>query len=1530
MKKKHVILLASLAASCSIAIVGVIFGVKNSNKPTGESNSTVESLDSSISSPESLYSGISSHENSDEYSSSIENSIMESSLDNSTSQEISVQDSSSAESANSSISSPESSSEYTSSESASSESSSENTSVDNSTDSSVTEQPTASTEGLEYTLSNDGTYYTVTGIGTATDTNIVIPSTYNNLPVTSIGDYAFRYCSSLTSITIPDSVIFIGNFAFHYSCSSLTSIIVDENNSNYKSIDGNLYNKDGSTLIQYAIGKTDAMFVISKSVTSVGDCAFRGCSSLTIVIIPDSVTSIGWGAFLDCRRLTSVMVGEKNLNYKSIDGNLYNKGGSTLIQYAIGKTDTMFIIPNSVTSIGNSAFSNCSSLTGITIPDSVTSIGSYAFYGCNSLMSITLPFVGNTKDGAENTYFGYIFGASSYSDNSSYVPTSLKTVIITGSSTIASSAFLGCSSLTSITIPESVTSIGGWAFYGCSSLTSITLPFVGNTKDGAGNTCFGYIFGASSYSDHSRYVPTSLKTVVITGGSMIADYAFRYCSSLTSVTIPDSVTSIGEEAFSYCDSLTGVYITDIAAWCAIDFENNSSNPLDYAKNLYLNNQLVTDLVIPNSVTSIGGWAFYGCSCLTSVTIGNGVTSIGNYAFYGCSSLTSITIPNSVTSIGDYAFYNCPIEKATMPTAVISFIPKFNLKELVITSGSIGSSMFNGCSGLTSITIGNAVTSIGKGAFSDCSGLTGITVDENNPNYASWDGILYNKAKTEFIHIPKAITGDITIPDSITSIGDYVFSNCNGLTSITIPDSVIFIGNFAFHYSCSSLTSIIVDENNPNYKSIDGNLYNKDGSTLIQYAIGKTDTTFVIPDSVTSIGNSAFMDCSSLTSVTIPDSVTSISDDAFSNCSSLTSITIPDSVTSIGNAAFACNLTSVYITDIAAWCAIDFGGAASNPLYYAKNLYLNNQLVTDLVIPNSVTFIGKYAFYGYSGLTSIAIPDSVTSIGGGAFYNCSSLSEITIPDSVTSIGVGAFSDCSSLTSITLPDSVTSIGDVAFSSCSSLTSITIPDSVTSIGDYAFYDCSSLTGVYITDIAAWCAIDFGGAASNPLYYAKNLYLNNQLVTDLVIPNSVTSIGKYAFYGYSGLTSIAIPEGVTSIGESVFAGCSNLTSITIPNSVTSIGNSAFSGCSGLTEMTLPFVGGSKKMGSDTYHYPFGYIFGSSSYTGAKKTQQHYYSSSTSFITYTTYYIPTNLKKVTVTGGNILYNAFSNCSSLMSVTIGNGVTFIGDYAFKGCSGLTSVTIPNSVTSIGYSAFYGCTDLIQIENGVSYVDKWVVDCDESVTSVSLRTDTKKIADSAFSVGSSLTRVTIPDSVTSIGDYAFNGCSDLTSVIIGNGVTSIGDYAFSSCSKLTSITVSENNLNYKSIDGNLYNKDGSKLIQYAMGKTDTMFAIPDSVTSIGMWAFSNCSSLTSVTIGGGVTSIGEEAFSLCSGLTSVYYEGTSEQWSEISIGSYNWGLTNATRFYYSETEPSLNGEGTAYDGSYWRYVDGVPTAWVKGN
>ena len=419
-----------------------------------------------------------------------------------------------------------------------------------------------------------------------------------------------------------------------------------------------------------------------------------------------------------------------------------------------------------------------------------------------------------------------------------------------------------------------------------------------------------------------------------------------------------------------------------------------------------------------SVTSIGYGAFRYCSSLTSITIPNSVTSIGWEAFTVCSSLTSITIPNSVTSIGYLAFSDCySLTSITIPNSVTS----------------IGNFAFQRCSALTSITIPNSVTSISVSAFYG----TGIYNNESN-----WEnGVLYI---SNCLIAATDIPGSYTIKDNTRLIAGGAFSYCSSLTSITIPNSVTSISVNVFE-NCSSLTSMVVESGNTTYDSREN--CNAIIETATNTLIAGCQNT-IIPNSVTSIGEAAFYDCRSLTSITIPNSVTSIGERAFSECSSLTSIAIPNSVTSIGDEAFS-----------------------------------SCRSLTSVTIGNSVTSIGEAAFYNCRSLTSITIPNSVTSIGERAFSECSSLpvennlryadtylveavdatlSTYSIKEGTKWIGSSAFSRCYSLTSITIPNSVTSIGNFAFQRCSALTSITIPNSVTSIGERVFAYCSNLKTV------------------------------------------------------------------------------------------------------------------------------------------------------------------------------------------------------------------------------------------------------------------------------------------------------------------------------------------------------------------------------------------------------------------------------------------------------------------------------------
>ena len=365
-----------------------------------------------------------------------------------------------------------------------------------------------------------------------------------------------------------------------------------------------------------------------------------------------------------------------------------------------------------------------------------------------------------------------------------------------------------------------------------------------------------------------------------------------------------------------------------------------------------------------------------------------------------------------------------------------------------------------------------------------------------------------------------LTG-VAIPNGVTNIGNNAFDSCENLASITIPDSVTSIGKEAFWY-CESLTSV------------------------------------VIPDSVTCIDETTFANCYALFNIVIPNSVETIEYKAFYGCTNLSKIVLGNGVTFIGAYAFdAAEFPDVYYTGtIEEWLNIEFDEMDSNPFYYGGNLYVNNELLTELTIPNGIKNIKNYAFYGCTSLKSVTIPDGVTSISEGAFWECTELTSVTIGNDVTSIGYYAFDSCENLTSVTIPNSVTLIGDYAFSACYGLTSVVIGDSVTEIGRSAFDDCYNLSSIVIPDSVT--------------YIGDWAFRSCDSLSSVVISNSITSIGELAFAFCSSLTSIEIPDSVTSIGKNAFNDCSSLTNVTIGSGVTKIGDYAFYDCSSLDSITF------------------------------------------------------------------------------------------------------------------------------------------------------------------------------------------------------------------------------------------------------------------------------------------------------------------------------------------------------------------------
>ena len=1263
------------------------------------------------------------------------------------------------------------------------------------------------------------------------------------------------------------------------------------------------------TIVEY-FGSEKNVVIPSKynglPITRIGSYAFLNRAAVQTVRIPETVT----------RMETDVFAGCKSLQYNEHEGGKYLGSENNPYYYYCGPVDevkatiTEAAMHIDTKIVAAFAFRGCTALRSVVVPDGVKQVGYGMVFGCE-LESITLPFVGEL--GADkNPQFGWVFGARSFGGNISYVPMSLKTVVITGGA------------------DGKQGKIAQGAFYGVDMIEEISLPFLGGYANSTSNTYISWYWGASGYTQN--ILPPSLKYLTIAYAALRDGNAFYNCSSLENITIlsctasigsstfygcdnlksviiPDSITSIGygafsgckslesmeipegvtaiaqrtfwgcnnlknitipksitvieEDAFYSCEKIENVYISDVTAWCGIAFQSGNANPMYSTANLYLNGVLVTDLKIPAGVTAISNHAFRNCNSLERITLSEGLTSIGTNAFSQCANLISISVPNSVMSIGNYAFYNCS-----------------SLTDITIPAGvtSVGEYTFYGCSSLRNVYLPTAMTTIGTYAFFGCSSLESIAIPE---------GVTALDSET-FSGCGKLRS--VTLPDSLTKIGYKTFYECISLRSIVIPKNVISIGYTAFGdcslYQVTNQSELALEIGSYEHGDVARNakiLVNADGSISYQngsagYEYFETSDGFLVEKYNETYKLIAYM-------------------------GDKDTITLP----------------------------LNIDGKAYK-VYGLKG-------ARNVIIPEGFTAVDAGAFYNCTDLVSVTIPDSVKQIGDDAFGNCSSLESIEIPKSVTSIGLYVFRNCTSLTSIVIPEGVTIIRPEMFSGCTSLKSVTIPSSVTSVGDYAFKDCTGLENLYIQDVAAWCKIQFYGSMANPLNYAQNLYVNGTRTREVIVPESITTFKSYTFYApyaldkltlnskMKSLTSssvsknirvevdsgnpylqvldgvlydkpatkilhvsntvqaVNIPEGVTAISDQAFYGCRNLESVVIPDGVTSIGYSAFYNCGSLKSITIP----------DTV---------TSIYSQA-------------------FYGCTSLTEIVIPEGvTTLSGTFNLCTSLTSVTIPQSVTSIGTNTFLGCSSLTSIMIPESVTSIGTSAFYGCTNLksITIPEGITSISNQMFAGCSSLESIVIPKNVTSIGSSAFSGCSSLKNIVIPEgvttignsafyncislqsitiseSVTTIGSRAFNNCSSLASIVIPKNVTSIGQYAFSGCNSLKMVVLSEGITSVSNYA--FYNCSGMECV-----------TLPESLTAIGNYAFYNCASLKYLTLPKNVTSIGSQAFYQCTSL----YKVTNNSALGLTIGSSNQGYAA----YYAKI--LVNADGNVSYRSGYQYVE----------
>ena len=1305
------------------------------------------------------------------------------------------------------------------------------------------------------TIIDDAAFFGCIGL-----TSITIPDS-----VTNIGGSAFARCAGLTSVTIPDSVTSIGRSAF-YGCTSLTDIDANENNNDYSSVDGVLFNKDKTELVAYPAGKTGDSYVIPNSVTSIGygafytctgltdiaipdsvksvdDSAFARCIGLTGITIPDSVTYIGNSAFGSCTSLTDITVNENNNEYSSLDGVLFNKSKTELVAYPAGKTEDNYAIPNGVMSIGHSAFEGCIGLTGAAIPNSVTKISIGAFYSCTNLESIKIPR--SVTDIGESAFgYYYDYAGNYYSKKQNFIIYGYNESVAEEYANDNDFEFLPACQHSSSShteqdeVPATCKENGYTAGIYCNECEEwisghelIKSHHTDNNDDEICDICsketelsikvretknIEVVAGEITYI---RFVPEVSGKYTLKSHSEddTCGYLFGEDKENELASNDDGDDDSNFSVSYYLEAGRKYY------WGAKYYSSNKSGSFDVSltksETAGTFGEKLTWTFDDNGTLNISGtgkmtdwddsddvpWYDYK-DLIKTVIIEDGITSIGDYAFSFCYGLTNIMISNSVTSIGGYAFGWCnDLTSVMLPNGVTS----------------IGGSAFRGCISLTSIAIPGSVTSIGRYVFKDCTGLTNITVDENSNDYSSMSGVLFNKDKTELIVYPAGKTdSSYVIPNAVTSIDDEAFSRC-GLASVKISDSVMSIGRYAF-YRCPNLASIVIpssvteiceyafgyDSYDDESEKIDNFIiYGYNGTAAEEYA---TENGFEFKTAC-------------------QHSLSSHTEQA----------EIPATCTGNGYTA------GVYCNECEEWIS-------GHKLIKAHHTDNDNDGICDVcgkdaelsikvgetknieIVAGEITYIkfvpevsGIYTLkshseddtYGY--LFGEDKENELASNDDGDEGNNFSVSYNLEAGKKYYWGAKYYSsEKSGSFDVSLTKSESG-DDGNNGTCGE----NLTWALDSNGTLTISGTGNMAG-WETDHAPW-------------------YDNRDSIKTVIIEDGVTSIGANAFFDCKGLSSVTIPNGVTSISSWAFGDCTALASITIPDSVTIIDYQAFFDCTGLTSVTIG-------------------------------------------------------NSVTSIG----WSTFYGCTGLTSIIIPDSVTEIDHFAFGDCTGLTSITIPGSVTSVYGSAFYGCSGLTDIavnenNNDYSSVAGVLFDRDktELIAYPAGKADTSYIIpDSVTSIGelafyrcTDLKRIIIPSSVTSIGDSAFHGCVGLTSITLPDSVTSIGEYVFYGCTGLTGITIPDS-----------VTSIGCSAFEDCIGLTS--ITIPDSVTGIDRKAFLGCAGLTSVTLGSNVTNIGEYAFYGCTDLTSITIPKSVTNIGEIAFGyyydndAYDYGTVHNFKIY----------------------------------
>lgn len=849
---------------------------------------------------------------------------------------------------------------------------------------------------------------------------------------------------------------------------------------------------------------------------------------------------------------------------------------------------------------------------------------------------------------------------------------------------------------------------------------------------------------------------------------------------------------------------------------------------------------ITSVTMPDSVVSIGNYAFYNRTSLSSVTLSSGLVSIGDNAFASCSALTEITLPDSVTTLGANAFYACT---------------KLSSVTLSSSLTAIGSQTFYNCSALASVSIPEGVASIGSYAFRGCSALTEV----HTPSLGAWVSIdfedyyanpLYYAKK---LYVSGSLLTSAVIPEGIESIDKFALTSCTSLTSVSIPSSVTHIGVDAF-YNCSALEAVYTP-------SLDAWLniqFDYRAANPLYYApsfyvSGALLTEAVIPEGTAAISDYAFYGCDTLAYLYIPESVTAIGQYAFYDCASLTSISLHDNIETIGDSAFVYAPAPLYAA-IGTQTAQAISASGSS---FTVHGYTSLSLKYDETTGLTVTGFAR-------DKTAVTIPEGVEAISSSAFKNSSMIS-ITLPSTLKSIPDSAFYGCASLTSIAFPDSVTSIGKEAFENCTRLASVTLGSGLTTIGNDAFYNCTKLKKVYVPTIDAWMNIEFTSFWSTPMNYADDLYVGGAPLKTLVIPEGTTAIDAYRFKNCKSLVSVTLPASLTSIGEYAFSGCESVKEVHIPTLGAWLGIELESyGCNPLehsgAEDTTLYIGGA----------PLTHLVIPEGTTAIDAYRFH---SCRSLVSVD---FPDTLESVG-------YEAFEGCWNLKSVTLPDSVHTVDSYAFS-CGSSLEIDLPDNITKLGtYSPFgdslvFVNTDsvtfatLSDLGSEFRYCDKnggeWVYQLKDDgslyasgyrgkATDLTFPDDVIGIAghfDDYMPNRDLVTTIRIPDNIRIIEHNVFIDCNYLTELYLPDNIEEIGGWPFDMdtedgkgltiyCTKgsLTAINLSAAHDDYVFCDLSdpewlwRYDDDGSLMLGGYIG-SKTSITLPAGVTAIADDAF----------------------------------------------------------------------------------------------